>query len=143
MVSVYYRPRSGTTSPNEYACIPKLLYEANGTQTIIGGNFIAKHGIWGYATADSRGRILADELESLPLHICNTVGVHTRAGLHAKQADTTPDLTIAIPKVVKRWITHPTTWGSDPLFSPSIRRFANNANLIALSTGPTSERASG
>lgn len=113
VASVYYRPRSGTTSPNEYAWIPKLLHEANGTQIIIGGDFNAKHGIWGYATADSRGRILADELESLPLHICNTIGVHTRAGLHAKQADTTPDLTIATPKVVKRWETHPTTWGSD------------------------------
>ncbi|KAH7965868.1 hypothetical protein HPB49_011676 [Dermacentor silvarum] len=113
VASVYYRPRSGTTSPNEYAWIPKLLHEANGTQIIIGGDFNAKHGIWGYATADSRGRILADELESLPLHICNTIGVHTRAGLHAKQADTTPDLTIATPKVVKRWETHATTWGSD------------------------------
>ncbi|KAH7974615.1 hypothetical protein HPB49_017467 [Dermacentor silvarum] len=113
VASVYYRPRSGTTSPNEYAWIPKLLHEANGTQIIIGGDFNAKHGIWGYATTDSRGRILADELESLPLHICNTIGVHTRAGLHAKQADTTPDLTIATPKVVKRWKTHPTTWGSD------------------------------
>ncbi|KAH6936493.1 hypothetical protein HPB50_018234 [Hyalomma asiaticum] len=98
VASVYYRPRSGTTSPHEYAWIQQLLHEANGVQVIIGGDFNAKSDIWGYSIADSRGRLLSDQLDSLPLHICNTTGTHTRAGLHAKQTDTTPDLTIASPK---------------------------------------------
>ncbi|KAH6941419.1 hypothetical protein HPB50_017925 [Hyalomma asiaticum] len=113
VASVYYRPRSGTTSPHEYAWIQQLLHEANGVQVIIGGDFNAKSDIWGYSIADSRGRLLSDQLDSLPLHICNTTGTHTRAGLHTKQTDTTPDLTIASPKVIKHWETHPTTWGSD------------------------------
>ncbi|KAH7971444.1 hypothetical protein HPB49_024170 [Dermacentor silvarum] len=108
------------------------LHEASGTQIIIGGDFNAKHGIWEYAATDSRGRILADELESLPLHICNTVGAHTRAGLHAKQADTTPDLTIATPKIVKRWEPHPTTWGSDhyPIIFTINKKISKQRELI-------------
>ncbi|KAL1440558.1 hypothetical protein MTO96_001116 [Rhipicephalus appendiculatus] len=113
VASVYYRPCCGATSPHEYVWIQELLREAKGTQIIIGVDFNAKSDIWGYTTADSRGRLLADQLESLPLHISNIIGVHTRAGLHAKQTDTTPDLTIATPKVVNSWETHSTTWGSD------------------------------
>ncbi|KAH6947051.1 hypothetical protein HPB50_016917 [Hyalomma asiaticum] len=46
--------------------------------------------------------------------ICNTPDTPTRIVLHKSQKDTTPDITLASPNFVRRWIAHSQSRGSDP-----------------------------
>lgn len=114
-VSAYYRPLTGKHRNDSYQWLGKVQAQAGGLPILVGGDFNAKHQTWGYAKADSRGRILHDAIEMSALDICNTPETPTRIGLHARQQDTTPDLTLATPGLIRQWDVESTTWGSDHL----------------------------
>lgn len=116
VASVYYRPSTSTPStgrPNELNWFSELLHLSSGCQLIIGGDFNARHTLWGYTRCDLRGKAIADLLEWHNLSLINTPHTPTRAALHAKQTDTCPDLTLATPKAIRHWEVLPVTWGSD------------------------------
>ncbi|KAH6944359.1 hypothetical protein HPB50_002746 [Hyalomma asiaticum] len=89
--------------------------QAGSLPIVVGRDFNAKHPSWGYIKADSRGRVLHDAIEMPALDLCNTPETPTRIGLHARQQDTAPDLTLATPGLIKRWDVDSSTWGSDHL----------------------------
>lgn len=82
---------------------------------IIGGDFNAPHEQWGYKRSHPRGKALKSKSKELGFVSINEPGTPTRIGLHAKQADTTPDLTWATKNVKANWRTMQDAMGSDHL----------------------------
>ncbi|KAG0424057.1 hypothetical protein HPB47_000189, partial [Ixodes persulcatus] len=82
---------------------------------IIGGDFNAPHKEWGYNRSHSRGKALKSKSKELGFVLINEPGTPTRIGRHAKQADTTPDLTWATKSVKANWRTMQDAMGSDHL----------------------------
>lgn len=83
------------------------------TPIIIGGDFNAKSTTWGYAQTDGCGARLEETSEDCNLVIINDPMQHTRIGLHPRQQNSSPDLTLASSGIVRDWSLFTTTWGSD------------------------------
>lgn len=119
---------------DKYEWIQQLIATDHRSPVIVGGDFNAKNALWGYSTTDCRGRRLEEAMDISNLRLGNEPHVPTRVGLHARHADTTPDLTLATPGAVKHWQILDTTWNSDH-FPISIR--VNNKWLRAKKTLPS------
>lgn len=118
VVSVYYRPQCNSKTTDTYDWITHLFSLNFSGPIIIVGDFNAKSSLWGYSHSDIRGKLLEQALELSSLELRNEPFVPTRVGLHTSQRDTTPDLTITTPGIIKKWHTQDSTWGSDhfPIF---------------------------
>ncbi|KAH7976291.1 hypothetical protein HPB52_011108 [Rhipicephalus sanguineus] len=115
VVSVYYRPLTSKNQNDSFTWLGKVQAQAGSLPIVVGGDFNAKHPSWGYVKTDSRGRALHDAIEMSTLNVCNIPDRPTRIGLHTRQQDTTPDLTLATPGLIRGWDVDSTTWGSDHL----------------------------
>ncbi|KAH7968944.1 hypothetical protein HPB52_013057 [Rhipicephalus sanguineus] len=97
VVSVYYRPLTRKDQNDSFTWLGKVQAQAASLPIVVGGDFNAKHSFRGYVKTDSRGLVLHDAIEMSTLNVCNIPDTQTRIGLHARQQDRTPDLTLATP----------------------------------------------
>ncbi|KAH7969490.1 hypothetical protein HPB52_018843 [Rhipicephalus sanguineus] len=109
------RPLTSKDRNDSFEWLREVEAQAGSLPILVGGDFNAKHPTWGYTKADPRGCVFYDVIEMSTLNICNSLDTPTRIGLHAKQQDTTPDLTLASAGLVRQWEVKSTTWGSDHL----------------------------
>lgn len=135
LVSVYYRPQCNSRTRDSYDWISHIFSLNFSGPVIIGGDFNARSTLWGYSHSDLRGKLLEQVLEYSPLQLCNEPFTPTRIGLHSSQQDTTPDLTLTTPGVVKKWRTLDCTWGSDHfpiLMHLNSKKFRSKATYTAI-----------
>lgn len=111
--SVYYRPVTGSQKSVKYNWLRHLVLRYPHTLIVIGGDFNAKSTTWGYDSTDGRGSCLEAAIDDCGLSLLNDPTLATRVGLHRRQKNTSPDLTIATTGVIRTWSPYTTTWGSD------------------------------
>ncbi|KAG0410386.1 hypothetical protein HPB47_012496 [Ixodes persulcatus] len=114
VVSVYERPGYNVRS-NATAWIPHLKLAAGKVPIIMGGDFNATHTMWGYSRDSPKGEEIADAMTLNCFRLVNDVDMPTRIGMHAKQKDTTPDLTWATRNIELEWQLSKDCMGSDHL----------------------------
>ncbi|KAH7944834.1 hypothetical protein HPB49_001079 [Dermacentor silvarum] len=113
LVSVYMLPEVSSRTRDSFTWIRALRRCYPNDNFLIGGDFNAKHPQWGYDYHTPRGTALVDATETTDLVLANDTDYTTRAALHSGQRNTTPDLTLSTPDIVKDWRCDPDAWGSD------------------------------
>lgn len=114
VVSVYERPGYNIRS-NAAAWIPHLKLTAGKAPVIVGGDFNAMHTMWGYSRDSHKGEEIAEAMTLNGFRLANDVDMPTRIGMHAKQNDTTPDLTWTTRNIELEWQITRDCVGSDHL----------------------------
>ncbi|KAG0443888.1 hypothetical protein HPB47_014415, partial [Ixodes persulcatus] len=69
---------------------------------LVGGDFNAKHGEWGYAKSSARGAELLRRATDIGLVLINKPGTKARTAPSTNQQDTTPDPTWADPHTARK-----------------------------------------
>ncbi|KAH7954546.1 hypothetical protein HPB49_019762 [Dermacentor silvarum] len=107
------RPEVSSRTRDSFTWIRALRRCYPNDEFLIGGDFNAKHPQWGYDYHTPRGTALVDATETTDLVLANDTDYTTRAALHSGQRNTTLDLTLSTPDIVKDWRCDPDAWGSD------------------------------
>lgn len=102
VISLYYRPQCNSKTTATYDWITYLFSLNFSGSIIIGRDFNAKSSLWGYSQSDLRGKVLRQALKLSSLQLRNEPFVQTRVGLHSSHRDTTPDVTITTPGIIKK-----------------------------------------
>ncbi|KAG0413442.1 hypothetical protein HPB47_009405 [Ixodes persulcatus] len=82
---------------------------------VIGGDFNTRHTSWGSRTDTYHGSNLVCAMKQNHLSLLNDPDLPTRVGQHARQGDTTTDLTWTKRRRALFWELGADTWGSDHL----------------------------
>lgn len=111
-VSVYLRPEARGGHNADW--IAKIAAMAANEALVIGGDFNAKHTLWGYKLDSRRGNAVVDAVAHINLELLNDTDVPTRVAEHNKQMDTSPDLTWAITSLESELVCMPRHTGKRP-----------------------------
>ncbi|KAG0410894.1 hypothetical protein HPB47_011958 [Ixodes persulcatus] len=115
VVSIYVRPSIRNSVTIDWSWVENLRKMHPDALVVIGGDFNTRHTYWGSRTDTYHGSNLVSAMKDSHLSLLNDPDLPTRVGQHARQGDTTTDLTWTNRRRALFWELGADTWGSDHL----------------------------
>ncbi|XP_040076191.1 uncharacterized protein LOC115315209 [Ixodes scapularis] len=115
VVSIYVRPSIRNNVTIHWSWVEDLRKMHPDALVFIGGDFNTRHTCWGSRTDTYHDSNLVCTMEDNYLSLLNDPDFSTRVGQHARQGDTTTDLTWTNRRRALFWELGEDTWESDHL----------------------------